>query len=246
LHVAIFDDIFGQRMDTVRTLKEIDCVSNIASFDSTDSLLESFVHNSYDVIILETRTHSTDGIEAAQLIRNMDSGIDIIFVTNSSGYFREAFSVYATDYILKPVDSRKIEKTLRRILEKIKVQNDKVIEIKRQNIIYRIRQNDIILIEKEANRCMVYTDQITFDVVVPLKYFEDVLDEKKFVRSHAGFLVNIGKITSIESDGNLKSILHFKDIEKTAILSRGKRQYIFNKSEGWCDDDKVVRTRRFQ
>ena len=57
----------------------------------------------YDIILMDVQMKFIDGMTAAQEIRNVDSKVIIIFITNMSQYAIHGYKVGALDYILKPV-----------------------------------------------------------------------------------------------------------------------------------------------
>ena len=227
MFVAVCEDMDIEKSEVVSTLEKLVCIKNVMFFNNPKKLLEHFEENKFDIIFLDTKLPYMDGIETAKAIRDMDPDIFIVFVTAQADFCLDAFSVYAADYILKPLRFKRLENTVKRIHAKVANDDKKVIEIKTQNTVYRVKQSDIVLIEKVLNRCMVYTAQFTFDVIMPLKYFEDILDKDTFIRSHAGYLVNRDKIFRIDVNGNLSYTIHFNGINKTALVSRSKKNRLF-------------------
>jgi DNA-binding LytR/AlgR family response regulator len=212
----------------LKTFRKIQCVSRVDTFNDPRNLLNSLGSTKYDIIFLDICLPHINGIETAKKIRNVDSDVNIVFITGANKFGLEAFSIYATDYILKPLNYERLERTVKRIKTKLRLDNDKIVDIKTQNVVYRVKESDVVLIEKVMNRCMVYTKKFTFDVLSPIKHFENILDENKFIRSHSGYLVNRDEISRIEVNGNLSYTLHFFDLEKTALLSRGKKDKLFD------------------
>ncbi len=216
-----------ERNQIVQTLKSITNISCIETYADPKSLLESLKNKRFDIIFLDISLPHMNGIEIAKAIRKKDSITHIVFISQTECYSLDAFSVYATDYILKPLDFNRLKKTVLRISD-IYMHNDhKFVDIKTRNMVYRIKESEIILIEKVMNRCIVHTENSTFEVLSSLKYFEDILNETKFIRSHVGYLVNRDKISRIEVNGNLSYTLHFYNIDKTALVSRGKKNELF-------------------
>ena len=59
----------------------------------------------YDIVILNTTIyHEGDGIELASFIRKKNMRVMLCFVTDTQRYYAEAFSVFATGYLLYPFD----------------------------------------------------------------------------------------------------------------------------------------------
>ena len=56
------------------------------------------------------------GVECAKRIIDIDPRIYIVFATAHDEYMKEAFEVYAFDYIVKPFGIKRVHETLDRII----------------------------------------------------------------------------------------------------------------------------------
>ncbi len=65
-----------------------------------------------DIAFLDVEMRIMGGIELAQKLQSINPKINIIFVTGYSEYMGEAFSLYASGYIMKPVTTKKIKSEL--------------------------------------------------------------------------------------------------------------------------------------
>jgi len=235
MFIAICDDNSTEMAEIIKVLNRISYITKFDNFNEPAALLQNLTKCSYDVILLDIMMPSINGMELAKIIRKQNNQVYIVFITGYEYFCVDAFSIYATDYILKPLNADRLEKTLDRIYKMVSnPEENKTIELRTQLNTYRVNENEIIFIEKLYNRCMVYTDQFSFDVIMPIRHFEDILSKLLFIRSHSGFLVNTKKISRIEAIGNLSYIIHFKNTEKTARLSRNKRNKLL-KVEGTVD-----------
>lgn len=74
---------------------------------------EVFVgRNGCDIAFLDIEMRDVDGITLAKRLQTMNPKINIIFVTGYGDFTGDAFSLYASAYIMKPVTSEKIKKAL--------------------------------------------------------------------------------------------------------------------------------------
>lgn len=89
----------------------------------TDSMkgLEHIKEQKPDIVFLDIEMGEINGLEFAEVIIREVSDIDIVFVTAYSQYALEAFEVNAIDYLLKPIQEKRLEKTLRRLNSGVKV-----------------------------------------------------------------------------------------------------------------------------
>ena len=72
-----------------------------------------------DVIFLDIEMGDTNGLEMAQLFLECKSSVEIVFITAYSQYAVDAFELNAMDYLLKPIQKKRLNKTIARLEEKI-------------------------------------------------------------------------------------------------------------------------------
>ena len=66
-----------------------------------------------DIAFLDIEMRDVDGITLAKRIQEINPKVNIVFVTGYGDFTGEAFSLYASAYIMKPVTTEKIKKALR-------------------------------------------------------------------------------------------------------------------------------------
>lgn len=103
--------------------------ANIVSFQSSIDALEWSKKNNIDIAFLDIHMKSPNGIELAKQIQSRNSSTNIIFVTGHSEYTLDAFSLYASDYIMKPITATKVSKTLSNLRNPITSTDDKGLRI---------------------------------------------------------------------------------------------------------------------
>ena len=73
----------------------------------------------FDIILMDIEMHFMDGMTAATKIREKDSEVILIFITNMPQYVMDGYKVDALDYVLKPMNyfefSQRIDRAIRRI-----------------------------------------------------------------------------------------------------------------------------------
>ncbi|MFJ5768828.1 response regulator [Psychrobacillus sp. NPDC093180] len=104
-------------------LTEIGGVEIIGKFSKPLDGLESLETHRPDILFLDIEMKEMNGIKFAETLDSAAFQTDIVFVTAYDEYALEAFNVQAVDYILKPIEKSRLEKTVRRITQRRK-QND--------------------------------------------------------------------------------------------------------------------------
>lgn len=68
-----------------------------------------------DIVFLDIGMPEMNGLEAGEYIAGLDRSTRIVYITAYSEYAIEAFELNAADYLLKPVTSQRLGKTLERL-----------------------------------------------------------------------------------------------------------------------------------
>jgi two-component system, LytTR family, response regulator len=67
-----------------------------------------------DVLLLDVQMPQESGLELARRLSRQETPPLVVFVTAHRGHALEAFDVHALDYIVKPVDERRLQQALER------------------------------------------------------------------------------------------------------------------------------------
>ena len=112
--IAVDDEPFALS-DLEEVLSE--CIPNtpIHTFDNTEDALAYAKENVVDIAFLDIEMNNTTGIQLAQMLLKIHEKTNIIFVTGYSEYALEAFSVYASGYILKPAEKKSVLSALSKL-----------------------------------------------------------------------------------------------------------------------------------
>lgn len=108
-------------------LKKYSDISIIGAYIDPLTAIEKIGELKPQVVFLDINMPQLRGIDAASRILDISSETDIIFVTAFDQYALEAFELHALDYILKPINVERLEKTIERIMKrKLPVQKNNV------------------------------------------------------------------------------------------------------------------------
>lgn len=120
IKTIIIDDERPAINNLERFLQAYDQIEVVASYkDVTKAIKE--VHNyNVNLVFLDVDMPKMNGIEAAEKILQIDSNIDIVFVTAYNDYAVDAFEVEAVDYVMKPIMKKRLDKTMDRVIRRFK------------------------------------------------------------------------------------------------------------------------------
>lgn len=138
-----------------------------------------------------------------------DRQFETVFVTAYSQYAIDALNAHACYYLLKPISidqliaavdyvheiKEKENRLQHTILKPLNTHVAGKITIPLQNGFEVLELQDILYCQADDNYTQIYLKKGKRLVSKTLKYFENSLSEKGFVRIHKSFLVNVNEIT---------------------------------------------------
>lgn len=99
-----------------RKIHKFQGVQCIASYTDPNQALVDLSSLDADVAFVDIEMYDISGIELAEKLLAVQPKLHIVFVTAHAEYAVEAFELNSIDYLLKPVTSKRLEKTMSRLL----------------------------------------------------------------------------------------------------------------------------------
>lgn len=175
-------------------------------FDNPLEAAEFISENAVDLIFLDIQMPDLSGVEFARI---MEKGPKIIFTTAYEKYALEGYKLEAVDYLMKPFSYEEFLVAVSKARKLIGLEhqaeahiesNNQFLFLKSDYKIKRINFNDILYIEGLKDYVKVFTGTNSKPVLslTSLKLLETRLPPEKFMRVHRSFIVNLGKIDTIE------------------------------------------------
>lgn len=152
----------------------------------------------YDIILMDIRMKFTDGMTAAEHIRNMDSDVTIMFITNMPQYAIQGYEIGALDYIIKPVSYFVFNRKLKRAIARRKKTHRQYIVIPIKGGAKREEVSNIYYIESNGHNLIYHTKNGTILSNGTLKKTEHILKEMHFSRGSSGYLINLEHVEAIK------------------------------------------------
>lgn len=189
-------------------------ISVLGVANSGKKALEMIVATKPNVVFLDIELPDMTGFELLNQLPEIN--FKTIFTTAHSHYAIKAFRFNALDYLVKPIKEEELKEALKRLenssnnIQEIKtaLDNLKTNKVDEQKLILTTQQGtlrfslkQITHIESERNYSFIHL--IKGNKVLSSKnlaYFEDILEDKGFFRSHRSFLVNKLHINSLKED----------------------------------------------
>lgn len=202
LNIAICDDNTEHINILEKYLFEI---SNIKIecdvYQSGESLIDAYKNNveRYDVVFLDMEMNKLNGIETANLIREFDEHIIIIFVTSHSEYMKESFQCQPFRFIEKPLDYDELKKIFYDIKDKLSKKR-KIFPFTENKTKVRLFCDDIIYCESQGHWVWIYTKDNSYKICKTLSDLYEQLDKEMMFQVHKSYIVNFNYIYTIKEN----------------------------------------------
>ena len=211
-------------------LARVDENAEISVFYDSAPLLEACKKsNDFDIIFLDIKMKTINGVDCAKLLRENDVNSLIVFVTSSAEYVFSGYEVKAFRYILKTDLVNAFDRIFGECLTELKKNIDKVFPLKTTSVVKNLPLNDILYFESNKRVLIVHTKGEDHSFYGKLDDIEEGLQNDNFIRIHQSFLVNALKIKSVsKTEVTLKNgdILPVSKSRATAV----KEAYLWSKS----------------
>ncbi|MFO7636699.1 MAG: LytTR family DNA-binding domain-containing protein [Clostridia bacterium] len=193
------------------------------------SALGLFIKHKPQVVFLDIEMPELTGMECAKEIIAMDQDVYIIFSTAYEEYMKEAFDLYAYDYMIKPYNVERVKATLSRISNLLgrEIEEKRKLEkllIKNRQEMSFVDFDEIILIYREGNSTVVVSRKSSFNTSENLSSIEEKLDKRHFMRTHKSYIINMNHIEKILPYGRWTHIVKLKNIKEDALITHEKLQ----------------------
>ncbi len=154
----------------------------------------------YDIIFFDIEMPEIDGMEASKIIRQKDSEVVIVFITNLAQYAIEGYSVGALDFVLKPINYYAFSMRMERALERAKKKESKVIILNTVNGIVKFNSNDLYYVEIENRMLHYHTKLGEYVLRGTISSIEEQLAEYHFVKCNQCYLVNLKYVIKVKDN----------------------------------------------
>ena len=183
-----------------------------------------------DLIFLDIQMPGKTGFD---LLTELERAPKVIFTTAYDEYALKAFEVNALDYLLKPIEPKRLADAITKLvyeLEKEKMgdpafsrgtltENDQVF-VKDGERCWFVKLNEIRLFESVGNYAKVFFSTNKPLILKSLNALEDRLDSRVFFRANRKHIINLRWIEKIEPYFNGGLLVELKGGEKIEVSRR--------------------------
>ncbi len=207
-HIAIVEDEKDFSEQLVEYLKQYEEENGvefkISVFYDGESILKEYAPV-YDAIFLDIQMPGIDGMKTAEVIREKDEEVVIMFITSMAQYAIYGYAVGALDFVMKPINyytfSMKVGRVLKRVKKKAEAQ--KTIVLPLSTGVKRLDTKQIYYVEIQNRMLHYHTDEGEFIVKGTMQSAEQELEAYSFVKCNHWYIVNL---------------MHVKEVKKNIVI----------------------------
>ena len=207
---------------------EIEIIGEAANATEGVEKIESLMP---DLIFLDIQMPGKTGFE---MLEELDRAPHVIFTTAYDEYALKAFEVNALDYLMKPVEPKRLKDALLKLQqadEKEQVaammqnnrgmlgENDQVF-VKDGDRCWFVKLGEVRLFESVGNYAKVFFGTNKPLILKSLNALEERLDERVFFRANRKHIINLRMIEKVEPYFNGGLMLDIKGGEKIEVSRR--------------------------
>ena len=231
MKAIIIDDERLARAELKKLLQdfpEVEVVDEAANAEEGIAKIET--HHP-DIIFLDIQMPGKTGFD---MLAQLERTPQVIFTTAYDEFALKAFEVNALDYLLKPVEPKRLADAIQKLQltehREVKVEGENFnnsilteadqVFVKDGERCWFVKLNDIRLFESVGNYAKVFFGPNKPLILKSLNALEERLDEKTFFRANRKHIVNLRMIDKIESYFNGGLLLELKGGEKIEVSRR--------------------------
>ncbi|MFY7965170.1 MAG: LytR/AlgR family response regulator transcription factor [Chitinophagaceae bacterium] len=231
IKAIIIDDERLARNELKKLLQdhpEINVIEEAANVDEGIEKIESF---NPDLIFLDIQMPGKTGFD---LLAQLERTPKVIFTTAYDEYAFKAFEVNALDYLLKPIEPKRLSDAIHKVQAEIAKERlglqgfankgpltdlDQVF-VKDGERCWFVKLSEVRLFESVGNYAKVFFGTNKPLVLKSLNALEERLDERTFFRANRKHIINVKWIEKIEPFFNGGLLVELKGGEKIEVSRR--------------------------
>nr|WP_305136054.1 LytTR family DNA-binding domain-containing protein [uncultured Schaedlerella sp.] len=187
---VLLDELSGQ---VSKILEQHSIAYNIESFRNGSALL---AREAYDILLLDIEMEPMDGLELAGKLRMRGDDSRLVFITAHQQYAVDAYEVHPFHYLVKPVDSEKLETVLLQLCDSLHRERGRAVIVRQGTAVRRVPLEQILYLEVLDRKIYLHTVEETVPFYGKLEDLEPALTRPElvpdsFFRCHRSYIVNL-------------------------------------------------------
>ncbi|SET81626.1 two component transcriptional regulator, LytTR family [Natronincola peptidivorans] len=206
LRIAICDDTIGDLSNMVSIINDYKALQRdkykieYTAFNSAVDLIAAMERGEqYELVLLDILMPFITGMDAAKEIRQFNQDVKIIFLTSSTEFAVEAYSVGAYYYAIKPIWKEKLFILLDKVISEMETTLGKSFLIKSNTGLTRVFINRLEFAEVNGRTILYHlTNGSVIEATGSMTELEKLLsDNVCFIKPHRSYIINMEHIDTL-------------------------------------------------
>ncbi|MDR0347100.1 MAG: LytTR family DNA-binding domain-containing protein [Coriobacteriales bacterium] len=224
IRAIIVDDEAPARSELRFLLDETKQVEIVAEASNVREAIERLKEKGADVMFLDISMPGASGLQLAEALSHLKYPPAIVFVTAHSEHAAKAFDVNAVDYLVKPVETDRLQQALTKVRHYVatfsKEQPAERISVEKGGKKLLISTDKIRYIMAKDDYSYLHTDTDRYLSTVSLAQLEARLETYGFFRVHRRYLVNLSCVEEVTPVSGGTLLLTLSGEEENIPVSR--------------------------
>ena len=232
IKTLLIDDERLARLELRKLLREFPSIEIVEEAANAEEALQKIDQLQPDLVFLDIQMPGKTGFD---LLAELDRAPQVIFTTAHHEFALKAFEVNALDYLMKPVEPRRLADAIQKIQSSESVRtNPAEVEFTNGGLLtehdqvfvkdgercWFVKLSEIRLFESVGNYARVFFGANRPMILKSLNALEDRLDPKVFFRTNRKHIVNLRMIEKVEPYFNGGLLLELKGGDKIEVSRR--------------------------
>lgn len=203
----------------------------IHAYSSAEELLKAAeMAGFFQLYILDILMPGQNGMELAKKVRQSDADADILFLTSSTDYAVESYSVHAFSYLLKPIDKARLFSCMDQLFAARRTEAPEKIPVKTKQGIVPLPYRNILYVEYQAHYLYysVVSGEVIKSTAIKVPFSEAIrplLQDCRFIKISSAYAVNMDYVKVLTSKAFEMENRHILSISRNSYKEI-KRHYI--------------------
>ena len=158
--------------------------------------------NAVDAAFLDIHMPGMSGLELAHVMGQQSNPPVVVFVTADDDRALEAFELAAVDYLLKPLRTERLARTVDRVMELVAhpaaAEQMEMITVDQGGTSRLIRLDEVKFVQAQGDYARLHTAEASYLIRVPLTDLEQRWADSGFIRIHRSYLVCMGFVSALK------------------------------------------------
>lgn len=214
LTALVVDDELPALSELSWLLEQDERIGEVLTANSGTEALGVLEGRDVDVVFSDISMPGLDGMALARVIAKFSEQPQVVFVTAHDQHAVDAFTLAATDYVMKPVGRERLREAVRRVLVRVEEGEpatasnsapapeapDETIPVELGGVTRFVARSQIRYAQAHGDYARLHTDAGSHLVRIPLSVLEEQWGEHGFVRIHRSTLVALPHVDEVRMD----------------------------------------------